>query len=67
MNTKKSIIQYSHITYRYIHLFRHNFENCIPPGFVSQSCLSWPLAAQPAREALRDKSWNETIFKISSP
>ena len=30
-----------------------------------QSCLGQPLAARPAKGALRDKSWKETIFKIS--
>ena len=46
-----------HITYRYIDPSRHNFENCLPPQFVSQSCLGRLLAAWPAKGAMRDKSW----------
>ena len=55
----------SHITYKYIDPSRHNVENSLPPWFVSQSCLGWPLAARPAKGALIDKSWKDTIFKIS--
>ena len=40
-----------HVTYRYIDLSRHNFENCLPPRFVSQSCLGRPLAAWLAKGA----------------
>ena len=52
--------------YRYIDPSRHDIENCLPPQFVSQSCLGRPLAARPAKGALRDKSWKETIFKVSA-
>ena len=31
---------YNHITYRYIDPSCHNFENCLLPQFVSQSCLA---------------------------
>ena len=43
------MIMLYHITYRYIDPSRHNFENCLPPQFVSQSCLGWPLAAWAAK------------------
>ena len=35
-----------HITYRYIDSSCHNFENCLPPWFFSQSCLGrqWLLS-----------------------
>ena len=54
-----------YITYRYIDLST-NFKNFLLPWFwfVSQSCLVCPLAAWPAKGALRGKSWKETIFKI---
>ena len=35
----------------YINPSCHNFENFLPPRFVSQSCLGWPLAAWPAKGA----------------
>ena len=54
------------ITYRYIDPSRHNFKNCFPPQFISQSCLGQPLAVWSAKGVLRDKSWKETIFKISA-
>ena len=33
---------HTHITYRYIDPSRYNFENCLPPLFVSQTCLGQP-------------------------
>ena len=41
------------ITYRYIDLSCHNFENCWSPRLVSQSCLGLPLAALLVKEPKR--------------
>ena len=56
----------THTSDRYIDPSHHNFENCPPLRFVPQSCLRWPLAAWMAKGGQRDKSWKETIFKISA-
>ena len=53
------MIMLYHITYRYIDPSRHNFENCLPPQFVSQSCLGQLLAARLAKGALRDNFLNK--------
>ena len=50
---------------RYIDPSCHNFENCLPPWFVSQSCCGRPLAACRADGALGDNTWKVTFFKIS--
>ena len=57
-----------HITYRYIDPSRHDFEkNCLFPRFVRPlRCLGPPLDARPAKGELKDKSWKETVFKISA-
>ena len=35
---------------------RHNFENCLLPCFVPESCFGRPLAAWPTQVAVRDKT-----------
>ena len=60
------VVNTLHIEYtRYIKPSLHNFEICLPPWFVSESCLGRLLVAWLATGSLRDKSWKETIFKIS--
>ena len=51
-----------HIAYRYIDPSnRHNFENCLLPWYLHQSCLGWPLTAWLAQAALREKSWKDNF------
>ena len=50
------ILNYDHITYRYIFPSHYNFENWLLTCF--------PLKAAWAQAALRGKTWRETIFKI---
>ena len=60
-----TIVVLHHTRDRYIDASQHNFENCLLPCFVPQSCLSWPRGANGWPKQLWGfKTWKETIFKI---
>ena len=62
--TMNDLLDYTtHTRYRYIDPSQQKFENCLPPRFVSKICFGQQWAAQPAKGALTDKLWKETIFK----